>query len=225
MRIQNASIRVYQLVTVFLFTLSGAVQAQFTFVTNANNTIAITGYIGNPTALIVPSTTNGYPVTSTKNGAFSSLQNLTTITFPSSITNLGNGTFVYCYNLTRVYFLGNAPSLGGGDVFFQSGSPIVYYMPGTTGWSSSLNYRPTVLWNPQAQSGSFSVQTNQFGFDITGSSNLVIVVEASTNLTSPLWSPISTNTLNTFVGTNGTSYFSDPQWTNYTKRFYRFRSP
>jgi hypothetical protein len=36
---------------------------------------------------------------------------------------------------------------------------------------------------------------------------------------------LSTNTLNTFVGTNGTSYFSDPQWTNYPGRFYRLRSP
>jgi hypothetical protein len=69
------------------------------------------------------------------------------------------------------------------------------------------------------------VHTNQFGFNITGSSNLVVVVEACTNLTSPIWSPISTNTLSTFVGTNGMSYFSDPQWTNYTGRFYRFRSP
>jgi len=210
---------------VFLFTLSGVVQAQLTFVTNANNTIAITGYIGNPTTLIIPSTTNGYPVTSISGGAFVGLSSLTTITFPSSITNLGNGTFIHCFNLAGIYFLGNAPSLGGGDVFFQSGNPIVYYMPGTTGWGSILNYRPTVLWNPQAQAGSFSVQPNQFGFDITGSSNLVVVVEACTNLTSAFWSPISTNTLSTFVGTNGTSYFSDHQWTNYTGRFYRFRSP
>ena len=26
------------------------------------------------------------------------------------------------------------------------------------------------------------------------------------------------------VGANGTSYFSDPQWTNYPQRFYRLRS-
>ena len=84
-----------------------------------------------------------------------------------------------------------------------------------------------MLWNPQAQTadGSFGVQNNQFGFNITGSSNLVIVVEASTDMSNPAWIPVGTNTLNTFVGTNGTSYFSDPQWTNYPNRFYRFRSP
>jgi hypothetical protein len=83
---------------------------------------------------------------------------------------------------------------------------------------------PAVLWNPQAQTGdgSFGVQNNQFGFTIAGSSNLVVVVKACTDLSNPVWSPVSTNTLNTYVGTNGTSYFSDSQWTNYPTRFYGF---
>ena len=54
----------------------------------------------------------------------------------------------------------------------------------------------------------------------TGTANLVVVVVASTNLASPAWVPLATNTL-----TGGTSYFSDPQWTNYPRRFYRFSSP
>jgi hypothetical protein len=84
-----------------------------------------------------------------------------------------------------------------------------------------------VLWDPHAQSSgaNFGVQTNRFGFNITGSSNLVIVVEACTNFVNPTWSPVSTNTLNIFIGTNGTTYFSDSKWTNYCSRFYRLRSP
>jgi hypothetical protein len=66
---------------------------------------------------------------------------------------------------------------------------------------------------------SFGVRTNQFGFTITGTSNLVIVVEACTNLAQPAWSPVGTNNL---VG--GSSYFSDPVWTNYPGRFYRLRA-
>jgi hypothetical protein len=69
------------------------------------------------------------------------------------------------------------------------------------------------------------VQNNQFGYSITGSSNLAVVVEACTNLANAIWSPVSTNMLNIFIGTNGTSYFSDPQWTNYASRFYRLSSP
>jgi hypothetical protein len=45
-------------------------------------------------------------------------------------------------------------------------------------------------------------------------------VEACTNLANPTWIPLATKTL-----TNGSSYFSDPQWTDYPGRFYRLRSP
>ena len=51
-------------------------------------------------------------------------------------------------------------------------------------------------------------------------SGLVIVVEASADLANPFWTPVGTNTL-----TGGSSYFSDPEWTNYPARFYRLRSP
>jgi hypothetical protein len=47
------------------------------------------------------------------------------------------------------------------------------------------------------------VRTNWFGFNITGSSNFVVVVEACTNLANPIWSRLQTNTL-----TGGSSYFS-----------------
>jgi len=79
-----------------------------------------------------------------------------------------------------------------------------------------------VLWNPQVQTGdaSFGLRTNQFGFTIIGTTNLDIVVEACTNLANPIWSAVGTNTL-----TGGSSYFSDPQWTDYLARFYRLRSP
>ena len=47
-----------------------------------------------------------------------------------------------------------------------------------------------------------------------------MVVEACRNLADPAWSPVGTNPL-----PGGSSYFSDPRWTNYTRRFYRLRSP
>ena len=46
------------------------------------------------------------------------------------------------------------------------------------------------------------------------------MVEACTNLASPVWTPLQTITL-----TNGSFYFSDPQWTNYPGRFYGLGSP
>jgi hypothetical protein len=79
-----------------------------------------------------------------------------------------------------------------------------------------------VLWNPQAQTGDgcFGVLTNRFGFTITGTTNIPVVIEAATNLAGSIWTPLKSCTL-----TNGTAYFTDPQWTNYPGRFYRLRSP
>jgi hypothetical protein len=72
----------------------------------------------------------------------------------------------------------------------------------------------------QPELGLAAVRSNQFGFTITGTSNLSIVVEASTNLASPSWTPLQICTL-----TNGPIYFSDPAWRSYPMRFYRTRLP
>jgi hypothetical protein len=146
----------------------------------------------------------------------------------NAVASLGNNVFSECTGLTSIYFSGNAPSVDGTD-FGSDNSATAYYLPGTTGWAdfTATTGVPAVLWNPQAQTGdgSFGVRSNKFGFDIAGGSNLMVVVMACTNLASPVWSPVSTNTLNTFIGTNGMSYFSDPQWTNYPRRYYGFSWP
>jgi hypothetical protein len=96
----------------------------------------------------------------------------------------------------------------------------VYYLPGTTGWSASLGGLPTQLWNPQISSSGSRGPANQFGFAITGATNLVIVVATSTNLANGIWTPIATNAL-----VNGPVYVSDPESTNYHGRFYRLTTP
>jgi hypothetical protein len=164
----------------------------------------------------------GNGVTNIGSDTFYNCTSLTSVTIPGSVTSIGGGTFEYCNHLTGVYFQGDAPSIDGTNVFPYANNPTVYYFPGAINWGSTFGGRPAVLWNPQVQTsdGSFGVQTNGFGFTIAGTSNLVIVVEACTNLANSVWSAVSTNTL-----TGGSSYFSDPQWTNYPSRLYRLRSP
>jgi len=156
-------------------------------------------------------------VATIQSGAFMACTRLTNVTIPASVTFIGGAAFYDCANLTSVYFLGNAPALEYSNVFSNS-YPTVYYLAGTTGWTNPWGRRPTVCWNPSAQN--LGVQGNQFKFSITGSTGLVIVVEACTNLVNPVWVALSTNTL-----TSGSSSFSDPQWTNHSQRFYRFRAP
>jgi len=117
--------------------------------------------------------------------------------------------------------MGNVPTFLGMSAFSNDTHSTIYYLPGTTGWGSTLGGRPTVLWNPQMlNDGKFGARTNRFGFTISGTTNLTLLIQACTNLTNPLWVSVSTNTL-----TNGSSYFSDFQWTNHPTRYYRLASP
>jgi hypothetical protein len=146
---------------------------------------------------------------------------------PNSVTSLGDDAFAGAGLVASVYFQGNAPSLGGSSMFNGAYNATAYYLPGTTGWSdfSANTGVPTALWflpNPLilSSSPSFGVQANGFGFIISWATNIPVVVEACTNPANHTWRPLATNTL-----TSGSSYFSDPAWTNYRSRFYRLRSP
>jgi hypothetical protein len=160
-------------------------------------------------------------ITSIPPYAFQHCTRLTSITIPSSVTHIETYAFLSCTSLKEVYFAGNAPNLGS-SVFNSDTNATVYYLPGTTGWGATFGGRPAALWNPliQTSGSSFGVRTNRFGFDIAGTANIPIVVEASTNLAGSVWVPLQTGTL-----ANGSLYFSDPQWTNHPARFYRIRSP
>jgi hypothetical protein len=208
------------------------------FCTISNGTITISGYIGNGDSLVIPSSINDLPVVGIGNSVFAG-SGLSSITIPSSVMSLGYSVFSNCPSLKSVFFAGNAPSTitdgsFDGTEFQDDNGVIAYYLPGTTGWGPVFGGGPTAygygsqggalteLWLPsfQAKDNGYSAGTNQFGFNVNWASGQTVVVEASTNLTNPSWSPVQTNTL---IG--GSFYFSDPQWTNYPGRFYRLALP
>ena len=156
--------------------------------------------------------------------AFVGCLGLTNVTLPASVSFIGGGAFGNCTNLVCVFFKGNAPATMGPMPVFSglAINAIGFYLPNKTGWSSLYSGLPTVLWNPQAQTGDgrFGVMANQFGFNITGATNDSLVVEACTNPAGGDWVPLQTVTL-----ASNSCYFCDPQWTNYPARFYRIRSP
>jgi hypothetical protein len=166
----------------------------------------------------------------------------------ASVTSIGDSAFEGCDELTQVYFLGNAPTvdptvfddIGRGptsEVDTNFYTATAYYLPGTTGWAEFTSNTfvaadppsypvsisvPAVLWNPviQASGASFGVQSSQFGFAITGTTNIPIVVQACTNLAQPAWVPLQGMTL-----TNGLLHFTEPLQTNTPARFYRITAP
>jgi len=153
--------------------------------------------------------------------AFSGCASLTNVTISGSVLGIVEDAFYDCSNLTSVFFEGNPPAADA-SVFFYDVNATVYYLPGTTGWTSSFAGRPAVLWNPQIPTGhgNFGLSHNQFGFNITGTPDIPIVLEANTDLTSPVWTPLQTLTL-----TNGSYFFSEPFQTNSPGRFYRISAP
>jgi hypothetical protein len=155
--------------------------------------------------------------------AFAYNLSLTNVTIGSGVSRIGQHAFWNC-PLTAAYFTGNAPTADP-SAFEDDNQVVIYYLPGTLGWGQTFAGRPTVLWNPSGllailTSGpSFGLSANGFGFTIIGPTNTLVVVEACTNLASPAWVRVSTNTL-----AQGISSFRDAAWTNYPARSYRVRS-
>jgi hypothetical protein len=226
-----------------LFLMAVAAQAQFTYTTNAD-AIMITGYLGSNAVVAIPSTIDNLPVAGIGVNAFANISSLTSVIIPdtvtsigdfafqacSSLTNvmiqssfvsLGEEAFSYCGGLTDLFFWGDFPALGY-DVFAADDSATAYYLPGANGWSTNVGGIPALLWNPiiQTGDGSFGVSNRQFGFNITGTSNIPIVLEACTDLSISDWSPLQSLAL-----TNGLFYFSEPLQTNVPGRYYRIISP
>jgi hypothetical protein len=161
-------------------------------------------------------------VTSIWGYAFQYCYNLTNAIIGDGVTNIAFGAFSDCGRLTAMYFRGHAPRID--IVVFNVGRITVFYLPGTLGWGSEFAGAPTALWRLPYPvildlPPNFGVQANRFGFIASWATNASVVIETSTSLGNPAWSPLATNAL----GTAGWSYFSDTNSRNYPARFYRLR--
>jgi hypothetical protein len=116
---------------------------------------------------------------------------------------------------------GGSAGGGGGSIIDSSAIAIIAEVSGIASPDGSPNGEIiiTAVPNPIVLA-SASTASGDFSFNITGPTNATIVVEVCSNLANPAWISVATNVLS-----NGTNYFSDAQWTNYTYHFYRVREP
>jgi BspA type Leucine rich repeat region (6 copies)/Kelch motif len=61
---------------------------------------------------VIPSSTNGLPVTSIGDGAFQNNTNLTSVIIPAGVTNIGNSAFAGCTGLTNLVIPAGVTSIG-----------------------------------------------------------------------------------------------------------------
>ena len=166
--------------------------------------------------------TIGNGVNSIGISAFEGCFSLTNVTIGAGLTNLSQYAFEYCSDLASISFAGNAPALG--YFVFDSDPVTVYFLPGTTGWGSTLGGAPTTYWLlpwPVILNPGFTgtAQNRQFGFTVSWATSATVVVDGCTNLLNPVWQPLQTNTFST-----GSFQFGDSQQANTVRRFYRVRS-
>lgn len=89
------------LLGLLLMAAPAAVQAQFDYTVNADNTINITGYTGPPWSVTIPTNINGLTVTTIGADAFAQ-SSLASITIPNSVKGIGSEAFYFSRSLASV---------------------------------------------------------------------------------------------------------------------------
>jgi len=161
---------------------------------------------------------NGISTIGAQAFAYSSLSS---VTLPASVTSIQDYGFAYSKKLATATFLGNPPTFDAtafvGDNLLQ-----FLYLPSATGWTTPLQGVPALLWNAVIQSGASSpvIVNNNLAFTITGTSNINVSVQSTTNLATGPWLPVQTLAL-----TNGSAIFSVPVNTNIPASFFQLSTP
>jgi hypothetical protein len=123
------------------------------YVTDARNFLPVTSIGPNAFAGSTGLSSVSIPVGVTTIGsfAFQNCSSLSSVSIPGWVTNFGYYAFANCTNLTGVFFGSNAPVISAGELpyiqtfFLNDSNAASYYLPGTTGWSSTFAGIPTVL--------------------------------------------------------------------------------
>ena len=134
--------------------------------TTSNDTITITGYTGSGSAVTIPDTIDGLPVTGIGANAFLNCSNLISVTIPDSISSIGSAPFSACTNLATIIVgtANTAYSSVDGVLFNKSQTTLVQYPAGKSGSDYTIPDSVTVI-----AGGSFLGGTRLTGFTMPNS--------------------------------------------------------
>lgn len=124
----------------------------YTYTTNSDGTITITGYTGPDGAVEIPSSIDGKTVSGIGGSVFWSCTNLVGVSVPAGVTNVADYAFEVETGgdaLMAIYFQGNAPAVVGEYVLIGHDNAVVYRLPTATGWPTVPGLwgdHPTALW-------------------------------------------------------------------------------
>ena len=159
-------------------------------------------------------------ITTIGTSAFEGCTSLSSITIPDSVVTIGSYVFYNCSSLARLYFVGAPPSLRWFG--FYATTATIYYLPSHAAqWPSTYDGRPALCWNPIIGNMSAPSSTTPFSFAITGTTNIPVAVEASTNLAARTWDRL----LTTNIPPAGILEFSDADAASHPFRLYRVVGP
>ena len=142
---------------------------------------------------------------------------LQSVTIPDSVTSIDGVAFNYCSNLQSIYFSGNPPSIS--NFSFNGTYATLYYLPAFASiWPSSLADCLTKLWDPVF--ANTTVSLGHVSLSVTGSPDIPIALEATTNLNSGAWVRLCTTNL-----TANSIILHDLDAVSHPTRFYRIVGP
>ena len=102
----------------------------------------------------------GNGVASIGYGAFVQCPALVGVSIGSGVTTMGSYAFQGCPSLNLIFFQGNAPASDSTAFSGERTNATVYYLAGTTGWSTNFFGLSAVLANPQVKSLFVPVASN-----------------------------------------------------------------